>query len=373
MKILLCANTDWYLYNFRLPLARKLRENGFEVVLVSPPGEYGPRLEAEGFRWINFPFSRKGLNPLIELFTIWRLTRLYRKEKPDLVHHFTIKCVLYGSRAAQKARIPAVVNAITGLGYVFVKQTFPVRVIRWIVKRFYHIALKNTQVIFQNPDDRQMFLDLNLVQTQNSHLIRGSGIDVTHFVPLAEPDCIPLVVLPGRMIWDKGVGDFVEAARILKDRGVRARFALVGKSDPQNPSGISLEQLGQWQKEGHVEWWGFQEDMTAVFAQANIICLPSYREGMPRVLTEAAASQRALITTDVPGCRGAVYHGKNGLLVPPRDPSALADALQTLIESPDLRKKMGEAGREIAVNEFSDEIVIDQTIQIYQKFRSISE
>jgi glycosyltransferase involved in cell wall biosynthesis len=367
MKILLFANTDWYLYNFRLPLAQKLREAGFDVVLVSPPGKFSSLLEQAGFRWIAFPFSRKGQNPLQEHWTIWRLTRLYRQEKPDLVHHFTIKCVLYGSLAARRTGIHAVVNAITGLGYVFMNNTLPGKLIRWIVKLFYRSALKGTQVIFQNPDDRKVFLDFGLTQFQNTHLIYGSGIDLNHFVPLPEPDTIPLIVLPGRMLWDKGVGDFVEAARILRGREIQARFALVGASDLHNPSAIPLEQLDQWQKESLVEWWDFQDNIKAIFAQAHIICLPSYREGLPRVLTEAAACQRALVTTDAPGCREVVQNGTNGLLVPSRNPVALANALQTLIENPGLRRQMAIRGREIAAAQFSVEQVNLETLNIYRE------
>ena len=373
MKVILFANTDWYLYNFRLPLARKLKETGFDVVFMSPPGKYQIKLEEAGFRWIAFSLSRKGINPIIEELAIWRLSRLYQQEKPDLVHHFTIKCVLYGSIAARRAGIHSVVNAITGLGYIFTNQSISVRLIRWMIKEFYRHALRGTQVIFQNPDDRNLFVEQGLAKQQSTHLIKGSGIDISRFMPLPEPGGTPVVVLPARMLWDKGVGDFVEAARILHKRNIQARFILVGASDLQNPSGISLEQLGQWHEEGLVEWWGFQENITTVFAQSHIICLPSYyREGLPRVLTEAAASQRALVTTDTPGCREAVQNGENGLLVPPHDPIALADALQTLIENPGLRCQMAVLGREKVNAEFSEERINLATIQIYRSLLSRS-
>lgn len=366
MKIIYFSNTDWYLYNFRLNLARAMRDRGFEVILMSPPGDYVERLRAEGFRWIRFPLSRKGTNPFTELATVNRLTGVYEKEKPDIVHHFTVKCVTYGSLAAKKAGVPVVINSITGLGHVFVDNTPSARLLRVIVRGLYQKAMRGTGVIFQNPDDLNLFLDLGLVNREQSRLIRGSGIDTERFSAMPEPETYPpLVVLPARMLWSKGVGEFVEAAHILHDKGVRARYALVGVADSGNPSAVSLTQLGEWQKEGIVEWWGWQEDIKVVFALASIVCLPSYREGVPRVLAEAAACTRALVTTDVPGCREIVTDGVNGFLVPVSNAPALAEALRKLIEDPVLRLRMGMSGRDIVEREFSNRRVVTETLQIY--------
>lgn len=367
MKILFFANTDWYLYNFRLSLAQSLRNAGHEVVLLSPSGDYAPRLVEAGFRWLEFNFSRQGINPVAELNTIAALRRVYQDEKPDLVHHFTIKCVLYGSFAARRAGIGAIVNSITGLGYVFSDQ-FPARVLRLLVKRLYRSAVAGTQVIFQNPDDRDLFLNLKLVQPEQATLILGSGVNPDRFSPMTEPDNLPVVVLPARMLWDKGIAEFVRAAQILRAEGLRARFALVGKSDPQNPNSISYDQLCQWQKEGDVEWWGWQENIASVFAMAHVICLPtSYREGVPRVLIEAAACGKPLVATDVPGCREVVRPEENGLLVPPRDAEKLADALRRLIRDRELRLRMGARGRELVLAEFSDDRVFAATRKVYQQ------
>ena len=368
MKILYFANTDWYLYNFRLNLARAMRDRGNEVVLMSPPGEYGERLNAEGFRWISFPLSRKGTNPLVELGTLKRLTEVYEREKPDLVHHFTVKCVTYGSLAAKRAGVPYIINAITGLGHVFVGNTLSIRLLRFVVSGLYKRAMGGTKVIFQNPDDLNLFLKMGLVNEEQSVLIRGSGIDIERFAPMPEPETnTPLVVLPARMLWNKGVGEFVKAAHILYDQGVHARFALVGVADSGNPAAVSLIQLGEWQKECVVEWWGWQEDIKVVFAMAHIVCLPSYREGVPRVLAEAAACTRALVTTDVPGCREIVRDGENGLLVPVRDAPALAGALKKLIEDPALRRRMGLKGREFVEEEFSNKRVVTGTLDVYDR------
>jgi len=368
LKILYFANTDWYLYNFRLNLARAMRDRGHEVVLMSPPGEYVEQIESEGFRWVSLPLSRKGTNPLVEFGRIQRIADVYQKEKPDLVHHFTVKCVTYGSLAAHRAGVPHVVNAITGLGSVFVGDSLSTRVLRLIVSGLYRRAMNNTEVIFQNPDDMNLFLKLGLVHPEQSVLIRGSGIDIDQFTPMPEPEKnTPLVVLPARMLWNKGIGEFVEAAHILQEQGVRARFALVGVADSGNPAAVSLVQLGEWQKEGVVEWWGWQEDIKVVFAMAHIVCLPSYRGGVPRVLAEAAACTRALVTTDVPGCREIVKDGENGLLVPARDAAALAEALKKLILNPSLRRQMGEKGREFVEKEFSNQQVVGGTLAVYDR------
>lgn len=367
MKVLLFANTDWYLYNFSLPLAQALRAEGHNVVLLSPSGEYSTRLEQAGFQRIPFPLSRQGMNPFSEWITLWRLSRLYCRERPDLAHHYTIKCVLYGSLAARIVGVKGIVNEITGLGYVFIGDEWPMRLLRWMVRGLYRFALRNTQVVFQNPDDRSLFLRHRLVSEGQSRLIPGPGVDTERFILTPEPEGPPLVILPARMLWAKGVGEFVLAARLLREDGIHARFALVGDADPANPDAVPFDQLEKWRKEGIIEWWGWQEDMPALYRKTHIVCLPSYREGIPKTLIEAAACGRPIVTTDVPGCREVVRHRQNGLLVPVRDSRALAEALKTLIGDAALRRQMGKQGRELAVAEFSLEKVIGQTLAVYPK------
>jgi glycosyltransferase involved in cell wall biosynthesis len=368
MKILLFANTDWYLYNFRLPLARCLREQGNEVVLMSPSGEYSSRLEQAGFHWIPFDFEVDGMNPMRELGVIISLVRLYRKEQPEIVHHFTVKCVLYGSLAARIVGVRGIINAVTGLGYLFIGRGLKASLLRQIAIALYRIALHNTQVIFQNPDDQEAFISLGLAGSQQCILIRSSGIDMQRFQVTPEPDGIPMVLLAGRMLWDKGVGEFIDAARILLQEGVKARFVLVGGGYPGNPASISDDQLKLWQSEGGVEWWGWREDMADVYARSSVVCLPSYREGLPRSLAEAAACGRPLVATDVPGCREIVRGGENGLLVPVRNASALAAALRSLLSDPELRHRMGARSREIALASVSEEHVIGETLKVYNSF-----
>jgi glycosyltransferase involved in cell wall biosynthesis len=366
MKIILFANTDWYLYNFRLAQAVALRARGDEVVLVSPDGPYGRRLQQLGFRWLPFPLARRSLNPFTAIQTVIRLLGLYLQEKPDLVHHFTVKCVLFGSLACHLLGIQPVINSVTGLGYVFMQGGTARRWLRGFIKLSYRLLLHNTWVIFQNPDDQAAFLASHLVDPGRVTLIRGSGVDTWRFSPQPEPPGIPLVILPARMLWDKGVGEFVKAAHSLHTQGLHARFALVGDSDNANPASVRPSQMRAWEKAGVIEWWGWKEDMQAVYAQAAIVCLPSYREGLPKTLIEAAACGRPIVTSNVPGCREVVRQGENGLLVPARDAGALARALKDLLQNPDLRSEMGSRGRTIAEKEFSIDLVISQTLAFYQ-------
>jgi glycosyltransferase involved in cell wall biosynthesis len=366
VKILLFANTDWYLYNFRLELALALRARGDEVVLVSPSGAYVSRLQELGFRWVGFPIARRGLNPLIEISTILRLFRLYRQEKPDLAHQFTVKCVLYGSIACSLLGTRSVVNSVEGLGYVFTEGMGTRRWLRYLVMLIYRLILPPTWVIFQNPDDQSFFLKNHLVNPKRIIIIRSAGVDIQKFFPCPALKGPPLVVLPARLLWDKGVGEFVAAARQIRNTGLPARFVLVGDNDDGNPASVQLAQLRDWENEGVIEWWGWKENMEDVYAQAAIVCLPSYREGVPKTLIEAAACGRPIVTSDVPGCREVVRQGENGLLVPARDAGALAKALMDLLKSSHLRSEMGSRGRIIAEKEFSMDLVISQTFTFYQ-------
>jgi glycosyltransferase involved in cell wall biosynthesis len=367
VKIALFANTDWYLAHYRLSLAQALYKRGDEVFFISPAGKYHATLEQAGFRWVEFPLDSKGVNPFVEIATVGRLMQLYRREQPDLIHNFTVKCVLYGSLAARLVGIKRIVNSITGLGYVFTEQGFGAKTMRLIVNTFYRIALPGSRVIFQNPDDRDIFLREDIVKEADAVVIRGSGVDLTTFTASREPDGVPIVILPSRMLWHKGVKEFVDAARLLKEEGVEARFVLVGDSDPLNPASIPNDQLKVWDESGVIEWWGWRDDMQSIFSQTHIVCLPSYyREGVPRALVEALASGRPIVTTDAPGCREVVVDGENGLLVQPRDSIRLAKALRSLIEDPALRQKMGWRSREIAEKDFSVEMVIAKTLGVYQ-------
>lgn len=367
--VLLVANSDWYLYNFRLALAQYLQGHDLDVVMVSPQGKFVAEITAAGYRHIAWNVGRRTMSPPGEAVAVARLASIYRAEKPALVHHFTIKPVLYGSLAARFANSPAVVNSVTGLGYVFLTASRSGGLMRRLILPFYRHALAypKSRVIFENENDRATFVQLGLVRASESVIIRGVGVNAGHFQPVPEPDLPePLIVFPSRMLFDKGLGTLVEAARILKSR-VSVRIALVGDTDPGNPTTAREAELRAWEKEGLVEWWGFQSDMRAVYQGCTVVTLPSFGEGLPTVLIEAAACGRPIVTTDVAGCREVVQDGVNGLLVPPNQPEALAQALETLITDPQLRRQMGLAGRQMVLDRFTDNLVNSQTFAIYRE------
>jgi len=370
-KILFFANTDWYLYNFRLPLARYLRDQGHEVIMLSPPGPYVARLEASGFRALTIPMHRRSLNPACELVLLNHIRRLYTRERPDLVHHFTIKCVIYGSLAARLAGIPACVNAVTGLGNVFTSNSIKACLLRPPVRALLHLTLggPNSRLILQNPDDVATFQQAGLIASNQIHLIRGSGVNTTRFHPASQPTpSNPLkILLATRLLREKGVGEYVAAARQLRQEGITAEFLLAGDPDPGNPSSVPSVQLTAWRQEGSVTLLGHVEDMAALWPQVDIAVLPSYREGTPRSLLEAAACGLPLVATDVPGCREIVQHDINGLLVPIKDATALAAALRQLYQDPTARQRMGQASRAKALAEFDERLVFDKTLAVYQE------
>ncbi|MEQ1602836.1 MAG: glycosyltransferase family 4 protein [Methylophilaceae bacterium] len=368
-KILYFVTEDWYFCSHRLSLALASQQAGYEVVVVTRVNQHGELIRSHGLTLIHIELSRRSRNPFKELGVIWRLFRIYRKQRPDIVHHVALKPVLYGSIAARLVGVHAVVNALAGLGFLFVSKRWQARVIRPIVESAFRLLLNrnNTRVIFQNPDDMDLLINRGVLALGQGVLIRGSGVNTTQFNVTSEVDGVPLVVLASRMLWDKGVGEFVEAARLLRLHGIAARFVLVGEGDSDNPASISFRQLSQWQGEGVVEWWGRCDDMPQILAQSHVVCLPSYREGLPKVLIEAAASGRPIVATDVPGCREIVRNGENGLLVPVRDVSALANAIKQLIENPSLRIIMGERGRAMVESEFSIEHVVCQTLALYKE------
>jgi glycosyltransferase involved in cell wall biosynthesis len=369
MKAVLFANTEWYLYNFRRSLALALRDAGHEVLLISPPGPYGEKLRALGLRWQPLPMDRRSLNPLRELALLWHLWRLFRRERPALVHGFTIKCAVYGSVAARLARVPARVNAVAGMGYVFTSGDTRARLLRPLVRAMLRLALggPGTRLILQNPDDVALFRQAQLIPPERVRLIAGSGVDCTRFhPPQANREDGPLrVLLPARLLWDKGVGEFVEAARRLRGSGRNIAFLVAGDPDPGNPAAVPDSTVREWVEEGVIEWLGHVDDMPTLFRSVQVVALPSYREGLPKGLIEAAASGCALVTTDVPGCRDVVGDGENGLLVAVRDPVALADAIIRLDDDRKLVRRLRARARERAVADFDEKLVIARTLAVY--------
>lgn len=373
-KVILFANTDWYLYNFRRSLALALQASGYDVLLLSPPGEYVPRLRALGLRWQPLQMDRRSINPLRELALLLRLAKVFRRERPDLVHSFTIKCAVYGSLVARLMRVRARINAVAGLGYVFSSNDRKARLLRPIVRALLRLALggKRARVILQNPDDVALFENSPLINNENVRLIPGSGVDCSRFSPRSSPDPVTLeslrVLLATRLLWEKGVAEYAQAARTLRAEGRMVRFLLAGNPDPGNPAAVPEATVRAWEVEGVIERLGHVDDMATLYASVDIVVLPSYyREGLPKSLIEAAACGLPLITTDMPGCREIVTHEVDGLLIPPRDPWALTAAIARLLDSAALRSRLGEAARTKALARFDERIVIQRTQSVYRE------
>lgn len=371
MKVLLFANTDWYLYNFRRSLATALRAAGHELVLVSPPGEYGPKLRDLGFRWIPAPLSRRSLNPLREALLVDWLRRTMRRERVDLVHGFTIKCAVYGSLAARLAGIPARVNAVAGMGYVFTSEDLLAKLLRPVVRGLLKLALdgQGARLILQNPDDVALFKKSRLVRPENIRLIPSSGVDCGRFSPAPtgerRPPGVLRVLLAARLLWDKGLQEFADAAHALKASGRRIEFLLAGEPDVGNPAAVPQEVLAGWHRSGTLQLLGHVDDMPTLLRSVDIVVLPSYREGLPKGLIEAAACGIALVTTDVPGCREVVSDMVDGLLVPARDGKALAVAIARLADDEELRRRLAAAAHRRVQEEFDERRVIHKTLQVY--------
>ena len=359
---------DWYFCSHRLSLAVAARNAGFIVYVVTRVFSHGDEIRAAGLKLVPVELSRRSKNPATELALIRELTRIYKRLEPDIVHHVALKPVIYGSIAARLANVPHVVNAMAGLGYLYASNNATARLARPLVKTLMRVLLNNTRtrVILQNPDDVALMTDSGTIRPERITLIRGSGVDPDVFRSVPELPGSQTVMLASRLLWDKGVGEFVEAAEILRAEGYEARFVLVGDGDDANPASIDAATLDAWKRDGSVEFWGRRNDMPDVLARAHVVCLPSYREGVPKVLIEAASCGRAIVTTDAPGCREIVRHGVNGLLVPIRDAAALADAIRTLLDDPALRARMGKAGREIVKKEFTVEAVVEATLDVYE-------
>lgn len=366
-KLLFLVTEDWYFCSHRLPLARAALDAGFDVSVATRVRSHGKQITAAGINLIPLSLQRSGRNPLREMAAIYEIARIYRRIAPDIVHHVAMKPVLYGSLAAKITGVPVVINALAGMGYVFTSNKPSAKRLRPLITLALRLLLKNSRVILQNPDDRATLIAAGVLKEKQVTLIRGSGVDTKRFHMIQESDDTPLVVLAARMLWDKGVGEFISAARQLKDDNVKVDFVLAGEIDPDNPAHISRYRLQTWHDSGYIEWAGKVDDMEKLLARANIVCLPSYREGLPKVLLEAASCGRAIVATNVPGCREAVHHNENGLLVPVRNSDALAAALRRLIENPSLRHQFGLRGREMAEKEFSLEKITGETLALYRK------
>lgn len=370
VKLLILVNDLSFFLSHRLPIAKAAVAVGYEVCVgYGELGGVAPEVLARlGVSTYFVPMQRGGTNPLQELRSLYSIWRMYRFLQPDLVHLVTIKPYLYGGLVARFARVPGVVSAVAGLGSVFIRSDFRSRMFRAMLYPIYRLAFghPNQSVIVQNQDNAGVLVNWGVLHSQKIRLLRGSGVDLTALTQFEEPSGVPTVCFAARLLRDKGVYDFVAAARLLRARGVEARFWLAGDADTKNPTGLTESELQSLRDEGVVEVLGYQKDIPSLYAKAHIVCLPSfYGEGIPKALIEAAAASRAVVTTDVPGCRDAIVPNESGLLVPVQAPEKLADALQWLIEHPVERVEMGKAGRLLAESEFAMEKIVQGHLEIY--------
>ncbi|MGW9064771.1 glycosyltransferase family 4 protein [Achromobacter animicus] len=362
--LLFVVNNPAFFMSHRVPVALAAQKAGYDVHVATMDGPAVADIQALGMTHHAIPMTRSGKHPLQELGTLLALVRLFRRLRPDVVHLVTIKPVLYGGIAARIARVPGMVAAISGLGFVFLSNSLKMRLVRAVVARLYRVALghPNSRVIFQNANDRDLLKSLGAVREDQVVIIRGAGVDLDAYRPTPEPPAPPVVVtMVARLLRDKGVQEFVQAAKLLRERGVPVTMQLVGGLDAGNPTSATQADVDAWQQEGCVQALGERSDVAALYAAAHIAVLPSYREGLPKSLIEAAACGRAVVTTDVPGCRDAIEPNVTGLLVPVRDAAALADAIARLAQDAALRQAMGTAGRALAEREFD----INQVARIH--------
>ena len=370
IKLVILVNSLSFFCSHRLPIAEAAMDKSINVVIGY--GELGgadPQLlEQKGLKVSFVPMKRGSINVFKDLQSLFYIWRFFKKEKPDIAHLVTIKPYLYGGLIARLIGIPALVSAVSGLGFLFINNGLKNKILRSLLYPLFYLAFNHSNqiVIAQNQDDVKLLERWGVLDSHKAQILKGSGVQLKEFVNLEDAPGIPVVCFASRLLLDKGVYDFVSAAKLLKKRKVQARFFLAGDLDTQNPKGINIDDLKKIGEEECIEILGYQEDIPLLYSRSHIICLPSYREGLPKALLEAAAASRAVVTTDVPGCRDAIIPNITGLLVPVRDSEALANAIQDLIKNPEKRKSMGKAGRELAKKEFAIENIVDAHLKIYK-------
>jgi glycosyltransferase involved in cell wall biosynthesis len=381
-KALIVANNGFALYNYRFAFVKHLMRCGWNVIVAAnDEANFQEKFAFHGITFINVSINHKGLNPLTDLALVMKLKKLYKQESPDIVHHFTIKPVIFGTLAGKLARIPSIVNTITGLGYVFVKGGL----IQYLVMLLYKLAfMGKAHVILQNNDDYKLFITSGIVKKKKAHIILGSGINTQEIYPQKrnrKDEKGLRFLFFSRMLWDKGVKEYVEAAEKVKRQYGETIFYMAGghtgaaKSSSvdavkvNNPQAIKEQWLHGVNDRGYVKWIGRVsfEEILRLLDNSDVVVLPSYREGLARALTEASAKGKPIITTDVPGCREVVVNGVNGFLVPLKDVDALADAMMKFIHYPALIESMGQASRERAVELFDEKKIFTQILEVYKK------
>ena len=368
-KLIFLVTEDWYFWAHRLPQARAARDAGFAVSVATRVDAHGELIRGEGFGLQALSWRRGSINPFGAVLSVLEITRLYRREQPAIVHHVSQKSILLGSMAARLAGVTRIVNALTGLGFLFVAATVKARVVRAVLLPILRNIASRPQVRFlvENPDDGATLRRLGVVPDDRIVLIKGSGVDVGYYQPLPDPPGPVVIGCAARMLRIKGVEEVVAAFRILRAGGSDARLLLAGAPDPENPAAIPEAELRAWATEPGIEWPGHVADVRQVWARAHIAVLASRGgEGIPMTLMEAGACARPLIATDVPGCREIVVPDETGLLAPPGDIAALADAMRRMVEDAELRRRCGAAARERVANGFDAGTVGRETVAVYR-------
>tara|TARA_Y100000768_G_scaffold63599_1_gene43704 strand:- start:5139 stop:6278 length:1140 start_codon:yes stop_codon:yes gene_type:complete len=368
-KLLFFVSHISFFISHRLQLAKIAKKKGYKVLVAFGELDADTKcLTKSGIDIFHVPTERGGLNFLKDLRSFCLLWSLFVKIKPDIVHLVTIKPYLYGGILARLTKVPCVVSAISGLGSIFIQDNYRNNILKLILYPFYKIAFNhpNQVIIFQNNDDAKFFKNWGVLKKNKIRLIKGSGVDIKKFNHSKEFKSIPVVSFVARLLIDKGIYEFVSAANLIYKRKIKARFLVIGGLDIKNPTGINLEDFNKLKKYKNIEVLGYQKDISKLYSKSHIICLPSYREGFPKSLIEAAAAGRAVITTNVPGCKDSVIPNKTGLLIPAKNSKKLADAIQFLIENPKKRVQMGKAGRKLAEKEFKVEKIIQKHLDIYK-------
>lgn len=368
-RILFVTNVDWFFISHRLVIAEEAQKRGFEVIVAAEDTGRSQEIVEKGIQFINLSFSRSGTNPIKEFITLIKFFKIYYNLKPDIIHHITLKPVIYGSIIAKLLNIKNVINAVSGLGYTFTESR--INMISKIMLSLMKYGFSNNlSIIFQNKDDYKELSNLSVLSPKNKiYFIKGSGVSLQEFYPTPLPSFNRIkIVLPSRMLWDKGVKEFYAAAGLLRTNYFdKIQFVLAGRADEDNNAGVSVNLLNQWDDGDYFKWIGHHKDIFEVYKNSHIVVLPSYREGMPKTLIEACAMGRAIITTEAIGCRECVDEGINGLKVPIKDVKSLANAIEVLVNSPNKIIQMGIASRVKAEKEFDINSVIKTHLEIYNQ------
>ena len=371
-RLLFVVTEDWYFVSHRLYMATVAVKAGYKVALLSKTSKYQELIEESGIEVINWSLNRRSRNLISEFKAFREISEVIDRFKPDIVHSVALKPILYTALQLKRKNTYANIYALGGLGFVFSSSKLKAQILRFLLVVILRWILggERVRVILQNPDDFNLLLRLKVITNDKTRLIRGVGVDTSLFSPSLKLHDKPIVLLPARILWDKGIADFVEIANRMKSYEVNVRFVLVGDPDPHNPESVSILQLEEWLEKGVVEWWGHKEEMQNIYQQATIVCLPSYREGLPKSLLEAASCALPIVTYDVPGCREVVIDGINGFLVPLKDEHALLNAIKKLLDDASLCDKFGQAGRELVIREFSQQKIASETKKIWEEVLS---